>query len=159
MNNLQAIRRSFEPYVPIRWEVEFSNTELNIISTKFSAKEVHFPGMKYKTASAAIAPGVSIEFNVIREVTTKISIEFYENAARTIYNAVKTINKDLDTGNGGVTSDLTVTIYEYDNSLKTVRNGIYRVQISGDFQNILQQSASPYSAPMELLVVGVDKEL
>lgn len=159
MNNLNSIRQAFDPYIPIRWEVKFSNDSLNIISGTFSAKEVKFIGLKYKTVTITIAPGVDMEVNVISIPPTDITIDFYENSKRAIYKAIQEINKSLNTGVGGVGSDLTLTINEFDNKLSTVRTGVYKVQISGDYMTNLTQSVAAYEAPLKCNIVGIDQEL
>jgi len=158
MLSLNEIRRAFDPLIPIRWEIEFSNEAFNIMSGKFPAKEVKYPVLQYKTASVHYAPGLDVEFNVIRVPTNHLEIVFYENSKQAIYDAIVKLNASLNIGQGGLSNYITVTIDEYDNEGTVARTGIYRVQISGEYEKVLQQEASAYSAPLKCLVVGVDKE-
>lgn len=158
MNSLNQLR-SFEPYIPIRWTVKFSNKSLNVVSDIFPAIEVTFEGSKYLTKDIQIAPGVSISINTMATPTTEVSIKFYENSTRSIYKAIKSINKQLTVGKGGFAKSLDVTITEYTNSGAVANKFIFTVQISGDLANILQQSAVAYDATIKLLVIGTHEEI
>jgi len=162
MINLLNIRKSFTPNVPIRWDVSFSNSKMNIIGQYFTAKEVSYTALEVHTTEVPIVVGVSIPVNTIRVPITGMDITFYDDDKHQVYTALKSIIKDnLEVGRGGfnpTNTSLKVTINEYDNKLQVVETRKFIVQLEGEvYSKMLVQEAVPYESKLKLIVIGTSE--
>lgn len=151
---LSKIRQSFNPLIPIRWKVIFTDPRLNIAGEAFPAKEVSYDSMTIRNIDVPLAPGISIPVAAIGAPVTSLSITFYEGSKYEIQKYFKEKLIDLDHGRGGFDQNLDVTIEEYNEDLSINTSTLFTVQLTDTMKRILVQQASAYESPLQFNVIG-----
>jgi len=181
MLKLNDIRAQFQPYVPVRWDVSFSDTTLNLVGNLFTASNVTWEDAEVKSEEVPFGPnGQSIKMNVGRELPNNIAIEFYDNNVRAVYKYVKQLlglnankinfqkgtglgkltssNGGFESAGGGWSNAMQVTINEYDNALQVISTWVYYVQLDGSEGTALLQDPVAAKNTLRCNIIGIIKE-